>query len=190
MSEFWKDIEGYKGIYKISNLGRVKTLERTVLFGHTKRLLKEGVRTPVKSKEGYWVITLSNKRKKKLFSIHRLVATHFIPNPNNYPEVNHINGDKEDNDSRNLEWCTRRQNIEHAHTTGLTKQNGVDSHWAKLTNEQVISIRSIYKNEEKVTYKDLAKKFEVSEGIIGRVVRRESYKMTEEIERITEEMAR
>lgn len=173
--EVWKDIKGYEGIYQISNLGRVKSLERTVESGNKMRNLKETIRTPVKHKLGYMGLNLSKDSKIKGHLIHRLVAMHFVPNPNRSPEVNHIDGVKTNNVHTNLEWCTRKENINHAIDNALTRQNGTDSHWSKLTNDEVSSIRFIYKEDERVTYEELAERFEVGASTIGRVVRGEVY---------------
>lgn len=173
--EVWRDINGYEGIYQISDLGRVKSLERIVKSGNKMRKLKERIRTPVKHKLGYMCLNLSKESEIKGHLIHRLVATHFLPNPNGYPEVNHIDGDKTNNIHTNLEWCTRKENINHAIDTGLTKQNGVDSHWSKLTNDEVFAIRIMYKKDERATYENLAEQFGVGASTIGRVVRKEVY---------------
>lgn len=90
-NEIWKDIPGYEGYYQVSNFGRVKSL---------RRVLKAGLR------KGYLYISLRNKK----FNIHRLVAIAFIPNPGNLPEVDHIDGNKLNNNANNLKWATRQQN--------------------------------------------------------------------------------
>ena len=106
MSEIWKDIEGYEGIYKISNLGNVKSLERTLWNGHT---------------YGYYTVRLSKDGKGKNHLLHRLLAVAFIPNPNNLPIINHKDGDKTNINLDNLEWSTYKDNNEHAIKTGLNK---------------------------------------------------------------------
>lgn len=107
MEEIWKDIEGYEGLYQISNLGRVKSLKRTDSLG---RLKKERINKPDLSTAGYPMITLykNGKRSRKL--IHRLIAIAFIPNPNNYPVVNHKDENPKNYSINNLEWCTYRYN--------------------------------------------------------------------------------
>lgn len=107
--EIWKNIEGYPD-YMISNLGRVKSLERIIIRCDNKtQTIKEKILKPSKDYKGYYIIILSNI-KRKGFKIHRLVASAFIPNPNNLPQVNHINEDKTDNRVENLEWCTSQYN--------------------------------------------------------------------------------
>lgn len=103
--EIWKDIQGYKGLYQVSNLGNVKSL------GNNKRR-KEKILKPCKTKDGYLFIGLHKEGKTKKFRINRLVAIAFIPNPNNYPMVNHKKEfEKENNRVDNLEWCDNEYNI-------------------------------------------------------------------------------
>ena len=103
MKEIWKDIKGYEGLYKISNLGNVKSIR----FGKNK-ILKHNLL------QGYPVVQLSNKNIRHTFEIHRLVAQAFIPNPNNYPYINHKNEIRTDYRIENLEWCTQKMNVNHS----------------------------------------------------------------------------
>lgn len=112
MEEIWKDIEGYDN-YQISSLGNVRKITKNG-FTHIK-CSPRGSQKTSKTKEKYMGVTLSKNGTRKGFSVHRLVAEAFIPNPNNYPLINHINGIKDDNCVCNLEWCTIKQNIQHAY---------------------------------------------------------------------------
>lgn len=100
--EVWKDIEGYKGLYQVSSWGRVRS------FYRGGRVLKCR-----KNRDGYLLVTLCENGNVKDYSIHRLVTQAFIPNPQNKSEVNHIDENKENNRVENLEWCTRKENVNH-----------------------------------------------------------------------------
>ena len=101
MNEIWKDIEGYEGLYQVSNLGRVKRL-------NTNRILKSAINS-----QGYLRVGLCKNSTKSNKRVHRLVSHAFIPNPENKAEVNHINEDKTNNRVDNLEWVTAKENSNH-----------------------------------------------------------------------------
>lgn len=136
--EIWKDITGFEGLYQISNLGRVKSLQRVVSFGKGQRIIKEKIKIVSKHSMGYSVINLFKDSKCCPSLLHVLIARHFIPNPGNYPEVNHKNGIKTDNSISNLQWVTYSMNIKHAYDTGLRVKKspaagkfGSDNHLSK-----------------------------------------------------------
>ena len=105
MQEIWKDIDGYNGRYKVSNLGRVKSFARSYKTNDGRLLSATSTR-------GYMYVCLTAKNgKKKSEPLHRLVAKAFVPNPNNYKEINHRDEDKRNNTATNLEWCTREYNM-------------------------------------------------------------------------------
>ena len=101
--EYWKPIVGYEGLYMVSNWGRVKSMN----YRHSG---KERILKPVTNSSGYLLVKLCKDGKVKTFTVHRLVAEHFIPNPNNYKEVNHKDENKTNNVVSNLEWCDRKYN--------------------------------------------------------------------------------
>ena len=112
--EVWKDIEGYEGRYQVSNIGRVKSLERTASIKNGKRTVPERILRPKAERTGYLRINLyDSSGKMKSFFIHRLVCEAFHENPKNKPEVNHINENKLDNRACNLEWVTAKENSNH-----------------------------------------------------------------------------
>ena len=113
--EIWRDIAGYEGLYQISNMGRIKSLGRTVPSkGGSKQYRKERILKTVTNTNGYWYVDLHNGNgKRKTFSIHRLVCEAFHPNPENKPCVNHIDENKANNAASNLEWCTYKENNNH-----------------------------------------------------------------------------
>lgn len=109
--EIWKDVVGYEGYYDVSNLGRVRSVDRFVsnMFG-TNTLRKSKLKK-LKDQNRYKRVGLNKDGKKKLFLVHRLVAEAFIPNPNNLPEINHIDENPSNNNVSNLEWCSRDYNL-------------------------------------------------------------------------------
>ena len=129
MTEIWKDIQGYEGFYQISNLGNVKSLERVVDKGNgILQHRKERIMNKRESVDGYYIAKLNVNKKSKSIAIHILVARHFIDNPNNYPEVNHKDCNRKNNQVDNLEWCTHQQNVEHSKQLGHYKtKSGCDN---------------------------------------------------------------
>ena len=120
MKEIWKDVKEYEGLYQISNFGRVKSLKRYVnTNGNSKRLVNEKILKQTIDNTGYYVVSLWKNNQHLRAHIHRLVAENFIVNKNNKPYVNHIDGNKLNNNIKNLEWCTPRENNVHAYKYGL-----------------------------------------------------------------------
>lgn len=128
MQEIWKDIKGYEGLYQVSNLGNVKCLERILPTKNqygicSTRKIKEKILNPyrrnAKRGDNHLVVCLYKNNIKKLCFVHRLVAIAFISNSNNYPCINHIDGNPLNNNINNLEWCTIQMNTQHAYDIGL-----------------------------------------------------------------------
>jgi hypothetical protein len=114
MIEKWKDIEGYEGRYQVSNQGRIKSLPRKLWNGEGWFDYKGKIIIPRIDNNGYPIVTLSTHSKGKRFRVHRLVAKAFIPNPNGYTVVNHIDCNTTNNNVNNLEWCTQKHNVQYA----------------------------------------------------------------------------
>ncbi len=165
--EIWRDIKGYEGLYKASNEGRIKALDRISRnmwgdFLHKGRILK-----PYKHKQGYYFVNLKKDKKQKFVKIHRLVALTFIPNPENKPQVNHLDGIKTNNNVTNLEWVTPKENIAHAWETGLTKKKyGEANNRSKFKEEQILYIRA---QRGIKTGKELAEEFGTATSVISAI---------------------
>ena len=128
MIEEWRDVKGYEGLYQVSNMGRVKS----ITFRNNKiEKPKEKMLYMRVSKDRRVAVCLYNKGKKKMCSVHRLVAKAFIENPDNLPEVNHIDGNPSNNYVTNLEWCDDSYNKIHAYWNGLTKLKNINDRHKK-----------------------------------------------------------
>lgn len=162
-------IKGFENLYEINDDGeiiRLSTNQKS--YGHI-------------SKKGYMrfelVKTENGKRIRKTISVHRLVAETFIPNPENKPFVNHINGIKTDNRVENLEWCTAKENTEHAIRTGLMAGINHPNHNSKLSSDDVKHIRDNYnKNDSNNNMTALAKKYNMHRNTISKVINGKTYK--------------
>lgn len=164
--EEWKDIIGYEGLYRISNLGRVVSLNFNGT--NTRRIMKSRIGIV-----GYVIINFHKDLKRKTKTIHRLLALHFIPNPENKLEVNHIDGDKGNCRLKNLEWCTRSENKIHAFRLGLeNSRKGSLSNLSKLKEKEVLEIRKIGNS---MFQKDIAKIYNISSASIGMIINRKTW---------------
>ena len=146
--EIFKPVIGFEGIYEISNLGRVKVLPREWISGTKGNCLRkrgEFFLAQKTTKFGYFSVKLCKDNKRTYPVIHRLIALAFIPNPDNKPMINHIDGNKKNNRISNLEWCTGDENMKHAARTGLIPK-GKDHHDVILQECQVYRLRWIKKN--------------------------------------------
>ena len=131
MQEVWKDVAGYEGYYQVSNLGRVKSLQ-TKAYSHAQKcaipVMREKILKPYPDTNKYLIIDLKKDRKRNTQKVHRLVAKAFIPNENNYPQVNHKDENKQNNCVENLEWCTNQYNS----TYGTAKERMAEKHKKKV----------------------------------------------------------
>ena len=133
MIEEWKDIKDYENLYQVSNLGRVKSLKREIIYSDgRKHTYKEKILKPRKNKYGYLVVCLCNNGNRKEFFVHRLVALAFIPNPDNKPHIDHIDTNPLNNVYTNLHWVTPKEN----NNNELTKQHVSEAMKGKKISEE------------------------------------------------------
>ena len=120
IEEIWRPIEGYEGLYEVSNTGLIRSLDRFV--GNRNRIKGKILSIRIE-KDGYCSVALSKDGKIKRYKIHRLVAQAFLQNPDNLPQVNHKDEDKLNNSVENLEWCTAKYNINY----GTRQERAIDT---------------------------------------------------------------
>ena len=174
--EIWKDILGFETRYQISNLGRVKSLIRTFTKKDGVKMTIGGKLLTIQESE-YLKVSFSECGNTNTFTIHRLIAIAFIPNPKNKPQVNHIDGNKHNNDIQNLEWCTSRENVIHAIDSGLMngRLKGSKNHFSKLNEVEVLYIRKNF-NHTNISMKELTSKFNIKKATLYRIINRTAWK--------------
>ena len=134
--EIWKDIEGYEKLYQVSNKGRVKSLEREIVYKDgRKKMLQEKILHLSLNDLGYYHVMLSKNGMPKRYKVHRLVAKAFIPNPSNLPIINHKDENPKNNNTENLEWCDQKYNVNY----GTAIERGK----SKLQNRSDLSKRVV-----------------------------------------------
>lgn len=159
--EIWKDIQGYEQFYQISNFGNVKSLRHNLI-------MKLG-------KAEYLIATLCKYGKSKSFMVHRMTATAFIPNPENKPCINHLDGNKYNNKISNLEWVTYKENMKHAYDIGLYNGRDASCGNRRLTSKQVLKIRKLYTNKTE-NQESLCKMFKCTNQNISCIVNGKTWK--------------
>lgn len=178
MEEIWKDIEGFDGIYQVSNLGRVRSLDRYVntAIRHSEvrktkgRILKQGCNV-----HGYSVVSLG--KNHKTYTVHRLVAKAFIPNPENKPEIDHINTIRKDNRAENLHWVTRSENNKNILTLEKQRRSKIgnvqseESNFKRKESATKCKIQCIETNTFYESIKDCGRKTGINPSHIGQVCR-------------------
>lgn len=181
-NEEWRDVVGYEEYYQISNLGRMCSKSRIKIVNSSKRANFTQF-IPAKLRK----ITISKHPKHMYYQglvsvnnvvisvkIHRLIAEAFIPNPDNKPHINHIDGNKLNNAISNLEWCTHKENMQHAWNTGLSKPlRGEFGSGAKLTASQVLEIRELSKT---IRATKIAPMYGVHHATIRSIILRKTWK--------------
>lgn len=155
MDEQWKDIAGYEGYYQVSSCGRIKSVERYIQdrFGmKAPYRIPEKILKPKRSQKGYLFVHLSVQGRAKPCRIHRLVAEHFIPNPQGLPTVNHKNEDKTDNRVENLEWCTQAYNNEYGTRTQRSQKSQPHRRAVRMLSKDGTLLRTFYTMKSAARY--------------------------------------
>lgn len=163
MSEQWKEVPGYEGVYEASDQGRVR---RVLSRG---RARKGTVLKPFPTQWGYYLVHLRNNGNDRVMAVHRIIAPLFLGQVPADHEVNHIDGNKANNAVSNLEYVTRSENLRHAYATGLRK-----AAQRKLTLEDAAEVRRMYARGEK--QKAIAARFGVDPSTVSRLVSGHRYK--------------
>lgn len=164
--EQWKQVKDFP-LYECSSLGKIKNI-------NTKRILR-----PEKDKNGYEKVILCRCAYKKNIAVHRVVALTFLDNPDNLPQVNHIDGNKTNNCVENLEWCSNLYNIHHAISNALVVLTGENNPNAKLKKETVIKIKEMFATG-KYNKCQLARIFGISNTMIRYIVENKSWRCLNE----------
>lgn len=164
MKEIWKDIIEYENFYLVSNLGRIKSLRTTAIKKNSF------------NKKRYNIVSLSKFGEQKTKIVHRLVAQAFIPNPNNLPQVNHKDGNKQNNRVDNLEWVTNRENRDHAIKNGLVANTrGIKNGMSILTETEVKIIRDLF-FIKKLKQSEIGRIFNVSRQVIHHIIKNNTWR--------------
>ena len=165
----WVDVKGYEGIYQVNQRGDVRSLKRKSPGTNTTKdtILKKYI-----NKKGYYFYSLSKKGLTKKYLLHRLIALHFIYNPNEYNIVNHKDGNPLNNDIKNLEWCTMSHNVKHGYD-----YNGRKNPNRKLSEDEVKEIKNRMKEYKYGMGRMLAKEYGVSVWIISLIRKNKTYKL-------------
>ena len=183
MEEIFKPIVGYEGLYEISNLGRVKGLVKMNRCGNQhgaksfkpirERIMKEWL---LNRGSGYKAVTLVKEGVKKNLLVHRLVALTFIYNSENKLTINHIDGNSKNNHVSNLEWCTQKENVDHARL--ILKRGSISGQGSKLTPRSVIEIKRWYATQ-KISQGKLGAYYGAKDNVIYGIVNNITWKNVE-----------
>ncbi|MHB9798472.1 NUMOD4 domain-containing protein [Pseudomonas sp. MT3] len=174
-SEQWRTVSGFEELYEVSSLGRVRSLPRTVAFGKTERQCGGIVLRQGRKPSGYMFVMLCREGGQECANVHRLVAKAFVEGWFDGAQVNHKDGNKANNASINLEWCTAGQNILHSYQEGLRARGATDhlirfgeqNSQAKLSAAQVAEIREL--SAQGISGAEVARRFGVSASQVCRI---------------------
>lgn len=176
MDEIWKPITEYEGLYEVSSLGRVRSLDRISIRNNWPARFKGQILKPLAGTNGYLYVNLRRLNQPRHESIHRIVAKHFLPpRQDSQIEINHIDLDKKNNLPSNLEWCTQSENARHAVAHGIRSGMTNPRVRKKLSPELVAAIREGHKSTG-ITLRALAKQFGISKAMAHMVVRNRAWK--------------
>lgn len=174
--KMWKDVNGYEGVYEVSNQGDVRSVDRVIKCSNGKILNVKGKNMTQRESRGYKRVGLSKGHKEKVYSVHRLVAKAFILNEFNKKTVNHIDGNRSNNMCSNLEWSTLSENIKHSF-----ESLGKKTHNRKLKHCDIIDIRNnCFMTKRKPflagNVNEFAEKYKVSNVAIRNIIKGVYYK--------------
>ncbi len=175
MEEIWKDIKDYEGLYQVSNLGRVKSVERIKTIPPNKTYTQKSfIMKPYYHYNGYPIITLSKNGIRFKDVVHRIVAKHFIENPENYKYVCHKDDNPLNNKADNLYWGTQQDNMNDK-VSKNRQQKGENVKFSKLNNEKIKEIRNMYE-KGKITHKEIGRIYDISTSCITEIINLKSWK--------------
>ncbi len=169
MDEIWKDVVGFENYYKVSNFGKVKSLDRIIEKEkhHNQKFAKyRGKILKPKVVGGYHTVDLCKNKIKYPIRVHRLVAQAFIKNSNNKPFINHKNSVKTDNYIKNLEWCTQSENVIHAYKNNRMVGN------RKITEQDVLNIRKT----TDISGAEIGRKYGLTRSAISKIKNKTNWK--------------
>jgi hypothetical protein len=174
INEFWSPIEGYESLYEVSNWGRIKSLEKVILYSNGRRYLYEEKILKLNPSNGYRTISLVKDKVKVTHMVHRLVAFAFKENPLSKPFVNHEDGDRSNNYYLNLTWSTNSENQYHSYNVlGNKAVKGESNGASKLNEKDITIIRALYATG--ISQSEIGKLFGICQQAITKVISRKTW---------------
>lgn len=172
--EEWRDIPDYEGLYQISNLGRVRSLER-FRQNHSKiQLTPEKIKATRRDSQGYLLLDLYKNNKQKTIRVHQLVAIVFIENSENKKTVNHIDGNKSNNNANNLEWASHKEQNIHFYKNGLKSKSNIDKSVKAMNSKSSKRVKCLNNQKEYESASEAARTIGISPSLLTRCCRKKS----------------